>query len=82
MAAKLKLEVDTLAVESFATAAATPARGTVRGEEAACTCYRTCLCPSAPFFCADVPLTYLSCDYTANGSCLTPAAAELTGPSA
>ena len=79
MAAKLRLELDTLAVESFATAEVATARGTVRGE-AACTCDKSCPCPSAPYYCAEAPLTAISCDYSANWSCMTPPGTGTTCP--
>ena len=79
MAAKLRMQVDDLAVESFETAEASAARGTVRGE-AACTCDKSCLCPSAPYYCADAPETTISCDFSANPSCMTPPGTGTTCP--
>lgn len=81
---KLSLDVERLSVESFETASSGDGRGTVRarqeggeiGDDAAvapCTCYRTCLCPSAPYFCADAPQTAISCTYTLNTSCIAVA---------
>ena len=76
---KLSLDVDRLSVESFATdAAAGEGIGTVRAAEddqevaaqAACTCWNTCLCPSAYYWCGDGYHTIYSCNYTANASCL------------
>ncbi|HEX6746361.1 MAG TPA: hypothetical protein VF092_03525 [Longimicrobium sp.] len=70
-----KLELDTLSVDSFPTAADDGGRGTVRAhldEYAAargCTCRGTCLCPTAYYNCGTGPFTIYSCDYTANNSC-------------
>ena len=80
MKKKLSLELDGLSVESFATdAAAGDGIGTVRGAEndkeaaarAACTCFASCLCPTAYYWCGDGYHTIYSCDYSANVSCLT-----------
>ena len=79
MRKKLRLDVDAIAVASFATAEMATARGTVRGE-AACTCDKSCACPSAPYYCADVPPTYISCDFSANWSCMTPPGTGTTCP--
>ena len=67
---KLQLRLETLEVESFRTADA-PGRpaGTVRGQDAPCTCYDTCLCQTAYYYCGTGPFTIYSCDYTANRSC-------------
>jgi hypothetical protein len=66
---KLSLDLDALAVDSFATAkAASAARGTVDGHEP-CTCRASCACPSAVYWCADIAYTVYSCDYTKNLSC-------------
>ncbi|HET7232288.1 MAG TPA: hypothetical protein VFJ16_19940 [Longimicrobium sp.] len=71
MRKKLSLEVDGLAVDSFATGGADQKeRGTVEAN-AACTCLATCACPSARYWCADSPETSFSCDYTQNASCWT-----------
>ena len=81
MPRKLSLDLDTLSVESFDTAArGEREEGTVRGhviDEAEaiaaakpCTCARTCLCPSNYYYCGTGPATIYSCDYTANASCL------------
>jgi hypothetical protein len=53
---KLKLRLESLRVETFATTLAPPERGTVFGEQ--CTCYTQCTCPG----CA-------TCDASCNGSC-------------
>ena len=72
MRKKLSLQVDRLAVESFDTGRGdAAARGTVEAN-AGCTCYNTCVCPSARYWCADMPETIYSCDYTNNASCWTP----------
>lgn len=69
MKKKLTLDVEALAVESFVTAPGEKeARGTVRGH-AACTCYDSCLCPTAYYECGTGPHTIHSCDYTYNQSC-------------
>jgi len=66
---KLSLDVETLLVESFATEAKRlEERGTVHGH-AACTCFKTCLCPSAYYYCGDGYHTIYSCDYSYNESC-------------
>jgi len=74
MSRKRTLDLDGLAVDSFATEAAAADRGTVRAHEdlfaaAACTCQGTCLCPTAYYYCGTGPATIYSCDYTANRSC-------------
>ena len=71
MQRKLSLELDTLSVESFETAAgeADEARGTVRGRLAGCTCWASCDCPTRFYRCADYVITEYSCDYTFNDSC-------------
>ena len=60
---KLKLDLEDLAVESFAT---TPEAGrdggTVFGQQ--CTCYTQCTCPGCPT-CAG----YGTCDASCNGTC-------------
>lgn len=66
MKKKLKLQVETLRVEQFATEAdARVARGTVRGFQTEGP--DTCVCgvgPSEPYrFCVEMPITY-SCDLT------------------
>ena len=80
MKKKLSLELDGLSVESFTTdAVAGDGIGTVRGAEndkeaaarAACTCFASCLCPTAYYWCGDGYHTIYSCDYSANVSCLT-----------
>jgi hypothetical protein len=43
---KMKLNLDTLAVDSFDTAVPLPKPGTVFGEQ--CTCYTNCTCPGCP----------------------------------
>jgi len=79
MTRKLTLDLDALAVNSFAT---TPgegaAGGTVHGAESPttppvdnCTCAASCACPSAYFYCNTNPVvTHYSCGYTKNASCL------------
>ena len=72
MRKKLSLQLDRLAVDSFDTGRSDGAtRGTVEAN-AGCTCYNTCACPTARYWCADMPETIYSCDYTHNASCWTP----------
>ena len=86
MSAKTKLDLDRLVVDSFETTSAPEtARGTVRANEATtacnptppeypCTCFATCLCHTAYYYCGTGHDTIYSCDYTVmNGSCQTPA---------
>lgn len=71
MRKKLRLELDAVSVDSFATSDAMDARrGTVEAQ-APCTCWRSCACPSAIYWCADIAETVYSCDYTQNASCWT-----------
>lgn len=67
---KLKLDAESVTVESFPTGDAPggDGRGTVRGE-AACTYQKTCLCPSAYYYCGTGPHTIYSCDYTNDRYC-------------
>ncbi len=54
---KLKLDLEELSVESFATTPNRPAEGgTVFGQQ--CTCYTQCTCPGCP-----------TCDASCNGTC-------------
>ena len=67
---KLQLKVEKLEVESFRTLdSAILGTGTVRGQDAPCTCYDTCLCRTAYYVCGTGPHTIHSCDYTYNESC-------------
>jgi len=73
MARKLALDLESLAVDSFATDGAEGGRGTVAandGGEApgACTCRDSCRCHTAYYVCGTGPESY-SCDYTLNRSC-------------
>jgi len=82
MPAKMKLDLDTLVVDSFATTDVHAARrGTVHAHditagcqptppEYECTCAASCLCPTNAYYCATVMATVISCDYTHNGSCV------------
>jgi len=75
MKKKLSLELEALAVDSFATTRVAGGRGTVRGQESElevedCTCVDSCPCPTAAYYCATVQETVISCDYTFNESCL------------
>ena len=56
MRAKLKLNLDQLAVDSFTTEAVMRPSGTVRAQQ--CTCYTACTCPGCP-----------TCDASCNGTC-------------
>jgi hypothetical protein len=80
---KTRLDLDTLAVDSFATTTAeNDAPGTVRGHIVIdpqptppvyadnCTCAASCPCPTAAYHCATVRFTAISCTYTQNVSCL------------
>lgn len=70
MKKKLGLDMDALAVSSFATADAAETRGTVHAAADNCTCAASCACPSAYFYCNTNPVnTIYSCHYTANASC-------------
>jgi len=84
---KTRLELDTLAVESFSTTLDTTGpQGTVRGhgvdepeDDAAannCTCVASCPCPTAAYHCATVRFTAISCTYTQNVSCFYNTTAE------
>jgi len=71
MRKKLRLDLDAVAVDSFAT---TDAKGEKPGTvlaHAACTCRDSCVCPSAIYWCADIADTVYSCDYSNNASCWT-----------
>jgi hypothetical protein len=64
---KLKLDLEDLAVESFATTPeAHRVGGTVFGQQ--CTCYTQCTCPGCP-----------TCDASCNGSCINTCAASCNG---
>jgi hypothetical protein len=69
---KLKLDAESVAVESFPTAAAEAQgpRGTVHAE-AGCTYQGSCLCPSAYYYCGDGYQTLYSCDYSKHEPCPT-----------
>jgi hypothetical protein len=54
--AKLTLNVEDLAIESFHTTTPEPQKGTVFGEQ--CTCYTNCTCPGCP-----------TCDATCGTTC-------------
>jgi hypothetical protein len=64
---KLKLDLEDLSVESFATTPEPRAEGgTVFGQQ--CTCYTQCTCPGCP-----------TCDASCNGSCVNTCAASCNG---
>ncbi len=62
---KLKLTLESLAVESFDTTASQKARGTVFGEQ--CTCYTVCTCPGCPS--CDATCAYTCDDVSCAGTC-------------
>ncbi|HEX8906452.1 MAG TPA: hypothetical protein VF771_16500 [Longimicrobiaceae bacterium] len=64
MRAKLKLNLDHLAVDSFTTQAVMRPSGTVRAQQ--CTCYTACTCPGCPTCDASCNGT---CDVSCNGTC-------------
>jgi hypothetical protein len=73
---KLRLNVDALTVQSFATADQASSRGTVHGEE--CTCPTNCTCPGCPSCgetcpntCAETcdDATCNTCDYSCWDTC-------------
>jgi hypothetical protein len=80
MKKKLSLDVDALAVSSFeAGEAQGGGEGTVHGrraieptppQQAECTCFASCDCPSAYYWCGDGFYTLYSCRYTQNASCI------------
>jgi hypothetical protein len=67
MSCKLKLDPDTLAVQTFEAGEAPPRRGTV--EAHACTAGNTCRCPTSLYQCGDFPETAYSCPPTAAIDC-------------
>jgi len=66
---KMKLQIETLAVDSFATDHAADERGTVRGQAEECTWFESCLCETAYYHCGTGPHTIHSCDYTQTWRC-------------
>ena len=86
MKKKLSLELDSLSVDSFVTAPAGQAAGTVRAAEGDskdpqyfdCTCFNSCVCPSAYYWCGDGYQTLYSCTYTNNESCVYTKACPTT----
>jgi hypothetical protein len=67
---KLKLQVENLAVESFATDAPRPRNpGTVHARAGGCTWFTSCLCETAYYNCGTAPETAYSCDYTHDDRC-------------
>jgi len=69
---KLDLDPETLAVESFEAGETPGRRGTVEGQAAPCTCWKTCDCASGPWRCGGYAFTEYSCDWTFNASCDWP----------
>jgi hypothetical protein len=74
-AKKLSLDLERLSVDSFETSAEPRERGTVLANGVDCTCEKSCPCPSAPYYCAEAYQTLISCDFSANRSCMTPPSA-------
>jgi hypothetical protein len=66
---KLRLELDRLSVESFATAKAMRKNGTVRGRGDDCTWVDSCFCETAYAVCGTGPATIHSCTYTFDERC-------------
>jgi hypothetical protein len=65
MQPRRKLEMDSLAVDSFETAAEdTGARGTVEAQGAACTSPATCKCQTSLYACGTIRATAYSCPPT------------------
>lgn len=68
MRKKLKLDLDSLEVQSFATADAPEGRGTVRGHGGQpCTYWGSCACATGYWDCTTSRETQQSCDYTRAG---------------
>ena len=71
MNSKLKLDLETLAVDSFDTASETAENGTVFGEQ--CTCWTNCTCPGCPSCdntaCGQNTCGQHSCAASCNGTC-------------
>ncbi|HYH81977.1 MAG TPA: hypothetical protein VEX86_19380 [Longimicrobium sp.] len=62
MTPKRKLQLDTLAVESFHTSAPeTGARGTVQAHQDECTAPATCKCATSLYACGTIAYTRYSC---------------------
>ena len=70
---KLKLRIESLAVESFRTAGEAGKPGTVRGHGDDCTWFGSCLCETAYYHCGTGPATIHSCTYTNDWRCHTQA---------
>ena len=66
---KMKLQVETLAVESFRTGAEGRSPGTVRGHGDDCTWFASCLCRTNYYVCGTGPATIYSCTYTNDERC-------------
>ena len=73
MPLKIKLDLDALSVESFATSVAEARRGTVHGHISETTCdLRACDCgTSAGAYCTDISCVTCdeTCGYSCNGTC-------------
>lgn len=68
---KLKLRIDSLAVESFRPGGGgeESGQGTVHGRQNACTHWVSCPCDTGRYACATAPFTAYSCDYTIEAPC-------------
>jgi hypothetical protein len=66
---KLRLEIDRISVESFATARVTRRIGTVRGHGDDCTWADSCFCHTAYAVCGTGHATIHSCTYTFDERC-------------
>lgn len=65
MQRRRKLEIHSLAVDSFATAQPDAAGGgTVQAHERPCTSWATCDCPTSAYRCSTQPYTAISCPAT------------------
>ncbi|HEV3050356.1 MAG TPA: hypothetical protein VGX50_08620 [Longimicrobium sp.] len=66
---KLRLRIETLAVESFQTGREQAKPGTVRAHGDDCTWFESCLCETAYYYCGTGPATMWSCGYTQDERC-------------
>lgn len=78
---KIKLRVESLAVESFRTGGGVRAPGTVRGHGDDCTWVASCLCRTNYYQCGTGPATIYSCTYTADERCTRDTSPEQCGVS-
>lgn len=66
---KLRLQAESLSVESFRTGAEVRAPGTVHGRGDDCTWFESCFCDTAYAICGTGPATIHSCTYTYDERC-------------